>query len=205
MQSTLPHSISQLSMLLPWLPNAESYYFTGFLSDPDNWFAYMATLPYFRGKVKMYGKVVEEPRLKVIYGLDNNLYSYSGSTTQKLPFPPELEILRKALSNFCGVEFDSLLVNYYPDGNSSIGMHSDKEVITDSLIASISLGAVRTFKITCKPEAPVQHTDIALPLAHGSIFVMGRNFQRCYKHGIDKEKRISGPRYNLTFRVTRQN
>ncbi len=200
---SLPSQLKDVPMRVDILPNAESYFIIGFFADPDRWLPFMATLPYYQGQIKMYGKTVKEPRLKVIYGLDNNLYKYSGSATQKLPFPPELEVLRAALSKFCDTNFDSLLINYYPDGNSSIGMHSDKEVIADSLIVSISLGAVRKFKISCTKYAPIQHQDVEIELPHGSIFIMGRNFQRCYKHGIDKDPSVRDPRYNLTYRVTK--
>lgn len=194
--------IYQHPMLSTHLPNAESWYISNFIQDIDKWISYMQTLPYTQGTITIYGKQAKEGRLTVLYGLDNNLYSYSGRHVLKQEFPYELEYLRDLLSTFIGVKFDSLLINCYRDGKDSIGMHSDKEVIKDSPIASISLGAVRNFIVECRPEAPIQHSKVVIPLASGSLFVMGKNFQRYYKHGINKEASVTSTRFNLTYRIT---
>jgi alkylated DNA repair dioxygenase AlkB len=173
------------------------------MEDLDKWTNYMYNLPYTQGTVKVYGKDRKEGRLTVLYGLENNLYSYSGRHILKQQFPGELEYLRQILNTFIEVHFDSLLINYYRDGQDSIGMHSDKEVIKDSPVASISLGSTRNFIIECRPEAPVQHPKVIIPLAPGSLFVMGRNFQRYYKHGVNKESQVTTPRFNLTYRITK--
>lgn len=195
-------NIYGIPILQEYLPNAESWYITSYLKDLDLWTNYMQTLPYTQGTIMMYGKQAKEGRLTVVYGTDvGGTYSYSGKHVNKLPFPYELEYLRTNISNFCASSFNSLLINCYRDGNDSIGMHSDKEVHKDSLIASISLGTVRKFVIECRPEAPIQHEKRIIELQPGSLFVMGRYFQKYYKHGVNKEKTAFGTRYNLTYRI----
>jgi alkylated DNA repair dioxygenase AlkB len=53
--------------------------------------------------------------------------------------------------------FNSVLLNYYRDGNDSVAWHSDKESIMGSqpVIASVSFGQVRSFDIRRKDD----HTE----------------------------------------------
>ena len=39
------------------------------------------------------------------------------------PIPAFIKILQLKLLEDFGIEFDGILVNYYPDGNSSMGYH----------------------------------------------------------------------------------
>jgi alkylated DNA repair dioxygenase AlkB len=41
---------------------------------------------------------------------------------------------------------------------------------------------------------------VRLKLASGSLLLMKGDTQHYWKHGIDKETRLCGPRVNLTFR-----
>ena len=96
--------------------------------------------------------------------------------------------------------FNSVLLNYYRDQNDSMGFHSDDEPELGSqpTIASVSLGASRTFILKHKTKRHLKPVRISLP--GGSLLVMSGDTQQFWKHGIEKESQPCGPRVNLTFR-----
>jgi len=97
--------------------------------------------------------------------------------------------------------FNSVLMNYYRDGSDSIGMHADDETQLgpQPIIASLSLGATRTFKMV--HTATKTKRDYCLQ--GGALLVMKGDTQDAWRHGISKEPG-AGPRINLTFRLTKR-
>jgi alkylated DNA repair dioxygenase AlkB len=95
--------------------------------------------------------------------------------------------------------FNSVLLNLYRDGRDSMSFHSDNEAQLgpEPVIASLSLGATRTFQM--RKRSPRQR--LAGRLGHGSLLVMYGSSQAEWEHAIPKEP-CSGPRINLTFRHT---
>lgn len=131
-------------------------------------------------------------------------YVYSGLHHAAAPMPVQLRVVADRIEAWLAQQghdarFNSVLLNFYRDGNDSIGMHADKEsqLESDPTIASLSLGATRTFKF--------RHIASGLmltePLTGGSLLVMKGDTQRKWLHGIPKEPG-AGPRVNLTFRHT---
>lgn len=64
-------------------------------------------------------------------------------------------------------------------------------------ISAISLGATRTFKARQNKG----NVMLALPLTHGSLFIMGGAMQELWKHTVEKEPSVVDPRCVMTFRV----
>lgn len=134
-------------------------------------------------------------------------YSYSGVTHAPWPWPDALLGLRAAVERLAFGEsagqYRGVLLNLYRDGRDSIGFHADDEPEIEPLspIASVSLGAARTFvlKARSKKVAAVA-PELALPLAHGSCLVMRGATQREFRHGVPAEPGVAGARVNLTFR-----
>src|SRR5439155_13069656 len=83
------------------------------------------------------------PRLTAWYADAGLRYSYSGVTHEALPWTPTLTEIRLRVENAAATTFNSVLLNFYRDGQDSIGYHSDAEpeLGTNPVIASISLGA----------------------------------------------------------------
>lgn len=154
-------------------------------------------IPWEQRKVFVGGLWRDQPRLICWFG--DRAYTYSKLSLQPRAFAtvPGLAELARDVGEAAGVVFNTCLANYYRDGRDSIGMHSDDEpeLGPEPMIASISLGATRTFKLARKDKS--QRMNIAL--TGGSLLVMRGNSQRDWMHGIDKEPG-SGPRVNLTFR-----
>lgn len=138
------------------------------------------------------------PRLTAWYADAGLKYSYSGVTHEAISWTPTLLEVRKRVEKGSGVPFNSVLLNFYRDGQDSIGYHSDAETElgVNPVIASISLGAVRQFVLKHVKKREKRKID----LAHGSLLVMGGTCQQHWVHGVPKTKTAVGQRINLTFR-----
>ena len=97
------------------------------------------------------------------------------------------------------VEFNVCLLNFYEDGQQRIGWHSDREEIgRDTPIASVSLGAPRTFMIRSKTNGVQDRAS--LTLQPGSLVIMLNQCQHQYLHSVPREGDVTEGRINLTFR-----
>lgn len=134
-------------------------------------------------------------------------YRYSGVTHAPSPWPAAVAALRerveRAVFGESAGQYDGALLNLYRDGNDSIGFHADNEpeIAPGSPIASVSLGATRTFVL--KPRSRkvgALAPELALPLTHGSCVVMRGATQSEFRHAVPAEPGVSEARVNLTFR-----
>lgn len=166
----------------------------------------IAETPWSQHTFNFSGKEVNMPRLTAWYSVDGFSYGYSGLKEKPLPFTHALEHLRKRLEVELDIPFNSVLLNYYRDGNDSVSWHSDNEPeLTPCMgIASLSLGATRLFQLQKIEDIDGQSPPtgkIDIELKHGSLLVMrGLDFQKLWKHRIPKQKGNIDPRINLTFR-----
>src|SRR5262249_41951203 len=92
--------------------------------------------------------------------------------------------------------YNAVLCNLYRNGNDSVGLHADAEPEMGPVIASVTLGAERLFRLKGQNGTVV----FAEPLPHGSLLIMAGKTQKNFKHEIPKEPKITDPRINLTFR-----
>lgn len=160
----------------------------------------MATLPLAQYSVYINGSPIKQPRLTCWHGEAG--YTYSGLTVQPNPWTPELTYLRDKLRSELGVDFNSVLANYYEDGSNSIGWHGDREeelgpTENNKIIASVSLGGLRQFGLRNRKLNKSHIVD----LQDGSLVIMAGETQKHCQHCIFKTKDKVKPRLNLTFRV----
>ena len=169
-------------------------------SDSEIMQRLIAEVPWRSEEVVMGGRRVPQPRLTAWYGDPGASYAYSGLKLDPLAWTPLLTDIKIRTEAAVGERFNSVLINYYRDDRDSIGFHSDDEpeLGEQPVIASLSLGAERTFIMRHKRSKLVQ--PVHLRLASGSLLLMRGETQRCWRHGIPKESRPCGPRVNLTFR-----
>ncbi|TVQ30715.1 MAG: alpha-ketoglutarate-dependent dioxygenase AlkB [Geminicoccaceae bacterium] len=146
---------------------------------------------------RIMGRTVPLPRLTAWYG--DGGYAYSGIANPPQPWLPELKELALRAEEVAGVPFDSVLCNLYRDGRDSVSWHRDAEPMLgpDPIIASLSLGAVRRFRLRHVTDRSLA---VAIDLPPGSLLVMGRGVQRFWQHALPKTAKPIGPRINLTFR-----
>ena len=157
--------------------------------------------PWRQEDVTVWGKVFRQPRLIAWYGEPGRTYRYSGISLNPLPWTDRIAEVKARVESVAQTRFNSVLLNYYRDQNDSMGMHSDdeKELGARPTIASVSLGAERSFLLKSKSNSNAK--PVKLPLASGSLLLMKGDTQKNYKHGIEKQKGALGPRVNLTFRL----
>jgi alkylated DNA repair dioxygenase AlkB len=151
----------------------------------------LAATPWVQRLRRMYDKDVLDPRLTAYYGGPNGH-----------PWTPELLGIKHKVEAQCGIQFNRVLLNYYRDGNDSVAWHSDT-LPSDGrhhAIASVTFGETRHFKVRHRHSKDVPQLDI--PLAHGSLLLMGETMQHHYEHHVPKTAKKLGGRINLTFRIS---
>ncbi len=150
--------------------------------------------------IRLFDRQLQCPRLSAWYGDPGTVYQYSGIVRNPAPWPQYLSKLCCSIESRVESEFNSVLLNYYRDGNDSMGKHSDdeKELGKNPVIASLSLGNTRRFLL--HPKSQSAGKPCAVNLTHGSLLIMKGNCQRNWKHAVPKTKSAVGPRINLTFR-----
>ena len=112
------------------LPDACVNYVPGFLTPKtaDGVFdSLIKQVEWHQPKIKLFGKTFLSPRLSAWYGDAGAIYSYSGLVNQPLPWLPALQVLRRRLKNEWEWNPNAVLVNWYRDGQDSMGWHSDDE------------------------------------------------------------------------------
>ena len=164
----------------------------GFITAADDLFdALVSAVPWHEERMHMYDSTVRVPRLLARY-----------AQGESLPHPV-LEEARSALNAHYGDELGEPFISaglcLYRDGNDSVAWHGDRiarESPRDTMVAIISLGAVRPFAMRPKAGGPA----LRLPIGHGDLLVMGGSCQRTWQHAVPKTARALGARISIQFR-----
>jgi alkylated DNA repair dioxygenase AlkB len=130
-------------------------------------------------------------------------YNYSDIDYPSCPMLDELVPVLDKLEKKFGFRPNNCLINYYPNGDSTMGFHSDSidELIGDTGISIISLGAERAIAFQNKHDKTQQYS---YSLKSGSLLFMSQDIQRYWKHAILKQPETGG-RISLTFRLLSSN
>ena len=159
-------------------------------------------IPWVQNKIRFYGKESLVPRLESWHGDEGMSYTYSGIKMDAKPWTKNLLMIKESIEPIAKTTFNSVLINYYRDGKDRVAWHSDdeKELGKNPVIASVSLGAERKFKLRHKKykENQLQHEIF---LQNGSLLLMSGSTQHHWLHEIPRTAKPIGPRINLTFRV----
>lgn len=157
--------------------------------------------------ILVYGNTVASPRMTAWYGDTAAHYRYSGIDHTPLPWIAPLAELKQGIETALSgwnhpASFNSVLLNLYRSGQDSVGWHSDNEAALglNPVIASLSLGATRTFHLKPRTSVRSSRDHIKLELPAGSLLLMAGATQHHWKHAILKEGGVTEPRINLTFR-----
>jgi alkylated DNA repair dioxygenase AlkB len=186
------------------LPNADIRLMRRFYdaAEADRKFAeLLQDTPWRLDTIKVWGKEYPQPRLTAWYGDVGADYKYSGLHMKALPWSDTLAAIKSDIESLCGARFNSVLINLYRDEHDSVGWHSDDEpeLGPKPLIASLSLGATRIFRL--KHKRRPRDKAAGLALTHGSLLLMDGDTQRYWSHAVDKERQPTAARINLTFRT----
>lgn len=125
-------------------------------------------------------------------------YNYSQIEYPYQEFLPELQNIIQKLKPVIGFEANNCLINYYLDGKSKMGYHSDQTDILEKNtgIAIVSVGETRTLKFR-----NIQNPEefVCYELTSGSLIYMTQEIQGIWQHAIPKSDTENG-RISLTFR-----
>jgi alkylated DNA repair dioxygenase AlkB len=149
-------------------------------------------------KLMMYGKEVYLPRYSAWYGDSDKTYTYSGLTLQPKKWNKGLLFIKDKIDKVAKVHFNSVLMNWYRDGDDYINWHTDAEpeLGKNPIIGSVNFGETRDFIIRKNDKSE----KISIPLKHGTLLIMGGEMQHFWQHSAPKRKKIKKARVNLTFR-----
>lgn len=184
------------------LKEAEVSYYRNFLTQEqanEYILTLLKELDWQQHYIKIFGKTHPQPRLTALYAENDDSYTYSGLSLKPLKFHPVLKELQEKLAEVSETEFTHCLANLYRDGSDSMGLHADdeKELGKNPVIASISLGASRKFRLK---HRNLKEERMDLILEHGSLLLMQGTTQHYWKHELPRTRKPVGPRINLTFR-----
>jgi alkylated DNA repair dioxygenase AlkB len=192
--------------LIP-IPGAELYYDPHFLQTEEATELFNTLLSKCAWERRRASFRHAVPRDEAYCGDPGTHYIYSRREYKPLPWIPELLSLKALVEESTPVAayanlslpktgYNAVLCNLYRDGNDSVGLHADAEPEMGPVIASVSLGAERLFRLKRK-DGSVAFSE---RLPHGSLLIMAGRTQQNFKHEVPKEPSVTQPRINLTFR-----
>ncbi|WP_298546843.1 alpha-ketoglutarate-dependent dioxygenase AlkB [uncultured Aquimarina sp.] len=184
------------------MPDGDVSYYPAFFdkNKADHLFKILKeSIKWRQDDIKVFGEIYKQPRLTALYANNKNTYTYSNITMKPYQFTEELLMIKEEIENISSGIFTTCLLNLYRDGQDSNGWHADneKELGTEPIIASVSLGEERSFHFKHKTKELKQK----ILLQHGSLLIMQGKTQENWLHQVPKSKKIMKPRINLTFRV----
>ena len=189
------------------IADAELYYERSFLSPAEATTLFSGLLAKCDWQRRNSSFKYPVPRDEAYYGDEGTNYKYSRREYRPLPWIPELLSLKVRVEQFTPesayqnlglprLGYNAVLCNLYRNGSDSVGLHADAEREMGPLIASVSLGAERLFRLK-RLDGTVVFSE---RLPHGSLLIMAGQTQKNFKHEVPKEPDVVQPRINLTFR-----
>ena len=127
-------------------------------------------LDWLQFPITIFGKTYLQPRLIAFEGDVDVSYSYSKTTLKALGWSSEVAAIKQRCEQLTQKRYNCVLINYYRDGNDSMGWHSDDE------------------------------KELGRNPSNGSLLHMAGATQTYWQHQIAKSKRVQHGRINLTFR-----
>ncbi|GAA5828487.1 hypothetical protein JCM11251_000816 [Rhodosporidiobolus azoricus] len=139
------------------LADADVFYLPDFVDGKTakTWYDELLDLPdWYRPTLRVYGKDVTQSRKIAAFATDPSLeVKYSGHPVKmNYQYPPLLRKIQDMVEKKLGTSFNHCMLNLYEDGSVYIGNHRDNK--ENRVIASLSLGAVRTFILTHTSPPP---------------------------------------------------
>lgn len=171
--------------------------------DADRYLELLLTeIEWRHDEAVIFGKRILTKRKVAWYADEAFSYTYSNTTKTAIEWSPLLLDLKLLVEEVSGETFNSCLLNLYRSGDEGMAWHSDSErdLLKDGTIGSLSLGAERKFSFKHKKTKMM----VSQPLEPGSLLVMKGTTQTHWLHSIPKTKTVTIPRVNLTFRQIRR-
>lgn len=128
-------------------------------------------------------------------------YNYSGMTYSETPMLEQLVPVCAKIERLFGFYPNNCLLNFYADGLSNMGAHSDSvaQLAPDTGVAVLSLGESRVIRFCRKTDIRGGESCFDTPLLAGSLLFMSHAIQSDWLHSIPRQPG-AGPRLSLSFR-----
>lgn len=144
---------------------------------------------------------------RIMYGRRVLVPRETAGRGEKMPQPwtPTLERVRAMIEMHTGTTYDYCFLNRYRDGNDAVAWHGDRDGTRDArlIVASLSLGATRSFQLRPKKDSGLRYDPIAVDVTHGDLVVMAGDTQLYWEHRVARDPRVTETRLNVTFRQHR--
>ena len=148
------------------------------------------------GWIQVQHKQLDIPRLVAIQGtIYENLYYPvyrlpADNQPALKPWTENVYNIKSNIEKYLGCEMNHCLIQYYRSSRDYISEHNDKtlDICKGSVIVNYSVGATRSLSLISKNTSCPERTQI-IPLHHNSLFVLGLNTNREYKHSIEPDHR----------------
>ncbi|WP_230656554.1 alpha-ketoglutarate-dependent dioxygenase AlkB [Psychrobacter sp. I-STPA10] len=132
-------------------------------------------------------------------------YTYSGMTYKTLDMPKKIRQIAQVISDLLALDINNCLLNllnYYLNGSSKMGYHSDdtSQLVYGTGVAIVSLGATREMYFKYKQDNTITYQQ---RLTSGSLLYMNDHVQQHWLHAIPKCETDKG-RISLTFRQIKE-
>lgn len=185
------------------LPDADLMLFEGFFGKEESDAYYdtlLRTTAWKEADLTIYDKTHIIPRMVAWYEDKTNF----GADANGPVWTPELLAIRARVEAETGFTFNSVLLNLYRNGKDGVGWHSDRteNFGKNQVIASVSFGETRPFRLRHKTRKDIQMEEI--PLTHGTLLLMAGTTQTHWEHHVPKTAKDILPRINLTFRQVKR-
>lgn len=128
----------------------------------------------------------------------NYHYKYGNKTMIPDNLTSTVKMLQKIIETKYGKYFDSVLINYYGNGNIGMRYHSDEtydEWYEDTVI--ISFGSTRKLAFR---EINNYENKTYFEVSSGDLVYMKEGCQKLYQHRVLKDKNIFTDRISLVFK-----
>lgn len=143
--------------------------------------------------ISKYGKLTRSKRYNICFGNDYKIIFNSIELTRnsikqddQIWWPPSILRLKTTLEEYTGDTYNTCFIQYYPNGNVGISKHFDSEVRKNTTIASVSLGATRTFKLM--PGKYISSAELDLKLEDKSVLILHPPTNGWWLHSLEPDQ-----------------
>ncbi|PWN20644.1 hypothetical protein BCV69DRAFT_259778 [Microstroma glucosiphilum] len=210
-QVTSPSFLAKTSTPIPGVHYLPSLIPPSLASE---WYHSLLSLEgWYHPTLRMYGKEITQSRAIIAFSKVPGLkLKYSGQEVEMREWPEVLRGMERRCREVIGeeVRFNHAMLNWYADGDTHIGRHSDN--LENKVIVTLSLGAPRTWVMTKRPpkgaQAAAKRNGVKLAKTEthkwtveaGSLLLMQGKCQEEWYHEIPKERKIKEGRISVTLR-----
>ncbi len=144
------------------------------------------------------GVIIKEERSTAWMSDNDHLYSYGHKIMKSQPMSKTVNIIQQIIQQKYGELFDSVLINYYKNGNIGMRYHSDEiydEWNEHSVIVSFGSTRKLVFRL-------IENYDdkTYLDFSSGDLIYMKEGCQKLYQHRVIKNSKITGDRISLVYK-----